>query len=81
VFFALVAPRRQSRILKAIEQELESDNRLYFQLSLAEALSCTLFELKDRVTDEELALWAAYFAVKGRRQEKEMDRIKRQARR
>lgn len=76
-----MAPRRQSQILKAIEQELESDNRLYFQLSLAEALSCTLFELKDRVTDEELALWAAYFAVKGRRQEKEMDRIKRQARR
>jgi hypothetical protein len=81
VFFALAVQRTQNPIPKAIEQELESDNRLYFQLSLAEALSCTLFELKDRVTDEELALWAAYFAVKGRRQEKEMDRIKRQARR
>jgi hypothetical protein len=40
-----------------------------------------LFELKDKVTDEELALWAAYFAVKGRRQQKEMDKIKRQSHR
>jgi hypothetical protein len=70
-----------SLILKAIEQELESDNRLYFQLSLAEALHCTLFELKDRVTDEELALWAAYFSIKSKRQEKEIEKIKRETRR
>jgi len=68
-------------IPKAIEQELESDNRLYFQLSLAEALHCTLFELKDRVTDEELALWAAYFSIKSKRQEKEIEKIKRETRR
>lgn len=79
--FVRVVRRMWSLILKAIEKELESDNRLYFQLSLAEALSCTLFELKDRVTDEELALWAAYFAVKSRRQEQEMEKIKRQSRR
>jgi hypothetical protein len=70
-----------SLIPKAIEQALESDNRLYFQLSLAEALHCTLFELKNKVTDEEFALWAAYFSIKSKRQEKEMDKIKRQARR
>lgn len=70
-----------SPILKAIEQELESDNRLYFQLSLAEALHCTLFELKGRVTDEELALWAAYFSIKSKRQEKEIEKIKRETRR
>lgn len=81
MFFVRVARRTRSLILKAIEKELESDNRLYFQLALAETLHCTLFELKDKVTDEEMALWAAYFAVKGRRQEKEMDKIKRQARR
>jgi hypothetical protein len=40
-----------------------------------------LFELKNKVTDEELALWAAYFSIKNRRQEKEMEKIKRQARR
>ena len=81
MFFALVVRRIRSPTLKAIEQELESDNRLYFQLSLAEALHCTLFELKDKVTDEELALWAAYFAIKGRRQQKEIDKIKRQSHR
>ena len=73
--------RTLNLILKAIEQELESDNRLYFQLSLAEALHCTLFELKDRVTDEELALWAAYFSIKSKRQEKEIEKIKRETRR
>lgn len=67
--------------LKAIEKELESDNRLYFQLALAETLHCTLFELKNKVTDEEMALWVAYFAIKGVRQEKEMEKIKREARR
>ena len=71
----------QSLTPKAIEQELDSDGRLYFQLSLAEALHCTLFELKSKVTDEELALWAAYFSIKNRRHEKEMDKIKRQTRR
>jgi len=40
-------------------------------------LSCTLFELKSKVTDEEFSLWAAYFAVKNKRQQKEMDKIKR----
>jgi hypothetical protein len=76
-----VVRRTLNLILKAIEQELESDNRLYFQLSLAEALHCTLFELKDRVTDEELALWAAYFSIKSKRQEKEIEKIKRETRR
>lgn len=76
-----MVPRRQSQTLKALEKELESDNRLYFQLALAETLHCTLFELKNKVTDEEMALWVAYFAIKGRRQEKEMEKIKRQARR
>lgn len=66
---------------KAIEQELESDNRLYFQLSLAEVLHCTLFELKSKVTEEEFALWVAYFSIKNKRQEKEMEKIKNQARR
>jgi len=67
----------QSPIPKAIEQELESDNRLYFQLALAETLGCTLFELKSKVTDEEMLLWIAYFSIKNKRQEKEIEKIKR----
>lgn len=68
----------QNQTPKAIESELESDGRLYFQLSLAEVLHCTLFELKSKVTDEEMSLWAAYFAVKSKRQEAQMEKIKRQ---
>jgi hypothetical protein len=68
----------QSQTPKVIESELESDGRLYFQLSLAEVLHCTLSELKGKVTDEEMSLWAAYFAIKSKRQAAEMEKIKRQ---
>lgn len=64
-------------IPKAIEQELESDGRLFFQLSLAETLHCTLNELKTRVTDEEMSLWAAYFAIKKRNHDKMIEEAKR----
>jgi hypothetical protein len=40
-----------------------------------------LSELKTKVTDEEMLLWSAYFAIKNRRQEQEMEKIKRQSRR
>jgi len=45
---------------------------------LAEVLHCTLSELKGKVTDEEMSLWAAYFAIKSKRQAAEMEKIKRQ---
>lgn len=67
-------------IPKAIEEELDADGRLYYQLSLAETLHCTLYELKSKMTEEELQLWAAYFAIKNRRQAKELEKIKRQSR-
>lgn len=66
---------------KAIEKELESDGRLFFQLSLAETLHCTLNELKSKVTDEEMSLWAAYFSIKKKQHDKMMDDAKRNARR
>ena len=66
-----------SPIRKAIEKELESDGRLFFQLSLAETLHCTLNELKTKVTDEEMSLWAAYFAIKKRQHDKMMENAKK----
>jgi hypothetical protein len=36
-----------------------------------------LSELKGKITDEEMSLWAAYFAIKARRQEAELEKIKR----
>ena len=70
-----------SLIRKAIEKELESDGRLFFQLSLAEALHCTLNELKSKVTDEEMSLWAAYYAIKKRQHDKMMEDTKKNTRR
>ena len=66
-----------SPIRKAIEKELESDGRLFFQLFLAETLHCTLNELKTKVADEEMSLWYAYFAIKKRQQDKAMEDAKR----
>jgi hypothetical protein len=68
-----------SPIRKAIEKELESDGRLFFQLSLAEALHCTLNELKSKVTDEEMSLWSAYYAIKKRQHDKMIDNAKKNA--
>jgi hypothetical protein len=49
-------------------------------MSLAETLSCTLHELKSRVTEEELILWQLHFSRKAELQAKEMEKIKRQSR-
>ena len=66
---------------KAIEQELKLDSRLYFQLSLAEALHCTLFELKSKVSEEEMILWQVFYKIKSDRQEAELEKAKRKAKR
>jgi hypothetical protein len=46
-------------------------------MQLAEALHCTLHELKSRVTEEEFILWQLYFSRKAEVQAKEMEKIKR----
>ena len=46
-------------------------------MQLAEALHCTLHELKSRVTEEELILWSLHFGRKAELQAKEMEKIKR----
>jgi hypothetical protein len=66
---------------KAIEKELESDGRLFFQLSLANELKMTLSELKEKVTDEEMVLWQCFYSIRNRQQEKEMEKIKQRSRR
>ncbi len=81
MFSSLAARRTLSPTPKAIEKELEFDGRLLFQLSLAETLHCTLNELKTKVTDEEMSLWAAYFAIKKRQNDKMMEDAKKNAKR
>jgi len=80
VSFAPVATQRKPTS-KAIEQDLKADTRLYFQLSLAEALHCTLFELKNRVSEEEMILWQVFYKIKNDRQEAELEKAKQNAKR
>jgi hypothetical protein len=37
----------------------------------------TLSELKSKVTEEELVLWHAYFSIKNRRHQEEIEKAKR----
>lgn len=77
--FVLAARRgKSSPNPKEIEAGLEQDHRLYFQFCLAEKLHMTLNQLKSEVTEEEMALWAAYFEVKAKRGKKYLDKIKKQ---
>lgn len=46
-------------------------------MSLAEKLGMTLNQLKSQITEEELALWSAYFAVKFKREKKVLDDAKK----
>jgi hypothetical protein len=46
-------------------------------MSLAETLHCTLYELKSRITEEEMLLWQLYFSRKNRIQKEEMEKAKR----
>lgn len=80
--FSSLAGRTEtsSQIQKVIESELEEDGRLYFQLSLAEILHCTLYELKSKVTEEEMQLWACYFSIKSKREKQEIEKIKNKSR-
>lgn len=81
MFSSLAVRRMPSLTPKAIEKELELDGRLFFQLSLAETLHCTLNELKTKVTDEEMSLWVAYFAIKKRQNDKMVEDAKKNAKR
>lgn len=46
------------------------------QLSLAKELGCTLTELVDRVSPQELLLWNTFFQIQKEEEEKQMKRRK-----
>lgn len=50
---------------------------LMLQMSLAKELSCSLSELTERVTQEELLLWNTFFQIEREDAEKEAKRRKR----
>ncbi len=64
----MASPRRSPKAL------LDEENDLEFQFFLAQKLSMTVAELRDRMTHAEYVGWSRYFAVKAQREE--LERLK-----
>lgn len=52
---------------------------IYLQFFIAEQLGYTHREIREKMSLQELYAWAAYFQLKGEREEEAMEKIKRQA--
>ena len=52
-----------------LAEQLKADNKLRFQLYLASELHMTLGDLRERITDEELVLWSAYYELLNKERE------------
>ena len=65
--------RKLTRLPKEREAKLQRDFKkasyLRFQLTLARELGMTLRALREQVTEEELEIWALYFAEESRERE------------
>ena len=59
--------------------QLDKDNYLYLQFFVAETLGITLGHLQKNMTVEELYAWNAYFRLKGEREEKAYEDMKKKA--
>ena len=59
--------------------QLDKDNYLYLQFFVAETLGITLGHLQKNMTIEELYAWNAYFTLKGEREEKAYEDMKKKA--
>ena len=63
----------------ALKATIEQDNCLFLQFFIAEKLGMTLTDLRSKMSFEELLGWSAYLSVKSDREEKEMEKARRQA--
>lgn len=59
---------------------LKKDNQLLAELVVAEKLGYTLYELRDRMTPEELQLWVLFYDLKADEEKAAMDKAKRRRR-
>ena len=56
---------------KTLSDQLKDNNQLFFQLYLAQELHMTLGDLRERITEEEMELWSAYFQLRNKQQEEQ----------
>ena len=69
--------RTKNSTSKVLTKELKEENNLLAELVVAEKLSLTLSELRERMTPEELWLWHAFFNLQNQQQEEAMKKAKR----
>ena len=62
-----------------LKATIEQDNSLFLQFFIAEKLGMTLTDLRAKMSFKELLAWSAYLSIKSDREEKEMEKARRQA--
>lgn len=62
---------------KALEAELKKDGYLRIQFFVAEKLSLTLSDLRNRMTDTELLGWYTYYKIQADEDQAAYDKAKR----
>lgn len=55
---------------KVLAKKLKKDGQLLSELLVAKELGYTLFELREKMTQEELLLWHSFFILQREEQEK-----------
>ena len=62
-----------------LKATIEQDNSLFLQFFIAEKLGMTLTDLRSKMSFKELLAWSVYLSIKSDREEKEMEKARRQA--
>ena len=60
-----------------MKRQLKDDRFLLQEMIVAEKLGYCLNDLRERVTEEELYLWAAFYELRAEEEKRVMDRAKR----
>ena len=60
-----------------LKYQLKNDGLLLQEMIVAEKLGYCLNDLRERVTEEELYLWAAFYELRAEEEKRVMDRAKR----
>ena len=63
-----------------LKYQLKNDGLLLQEMIVAEKLGYCLNDLRERVTEEELYLWAAFYELRAEEEKRVMDKAKRRRR-
>ena len=68
---------RRPSTSKVLTKQLKNDGQLVQELIVAEKLGYCLAELREKMTVEELYLWAAFYQLRADEEQKQIDKAKR----